>query len=670
MGRLAKHATAACTARSGDELGFPHGTTGRFAARFVEQHMRGRELALAAAIAVVGSGCAVDRTLGPWWERDSFRVAVEENAPPMVVQLAAGDGHTCALTNHGRVWCWGAGVHEPAVVEGITKVVQIKAVTTKTCALTSTGTISCWSIDEHDVPTAISGFEDAGSFSLGAHHLCALSEDRRVQCTGRPLTEGDGIRSVEAFDNAEEIVSGDNHVCARLDGGRVRCAGSNAFGQLGDGTRKTRGEPTDVKLPTATRIWAQRRLTCAAIWGGDPYCWGGAPGVQRSRPTSISLYAASVVGAGVSRWEGVCGWFNDGHVSCHVGDEGLQLIRVNGLDDVQQVVAGRSHYCALASGGKVSCWGDNDQGQLARPPPHSAVPQVVPRVVGATALGGGWDRTCATSANGTVHCWGTGPKSAPVVMPALKHATGFAASQTEVCALSTSGPVRCHDLKAGTVSTKQLPKPAVRLVGGGEHICAHLADGTVHCWASDHSPAAVANLNAATHIGTGYRFNFALLASGAVMRWYCMPGTGCSNANALPLAIPLLQGASSLATDPVHDTSCAISSKGRVLCWHRDGTEDTVRTGKTGAVEVVAGASHRCARLAGGDVHCWGANDMSQLGDGTLDDAVQLFSGSTHTCARTKAGTVRCWGDNRKGQLGSPVGVHRSDAPIPVTLRL
>lgn len=28
-------------------------------------------------------------------------------APPVIVQVAAGDAHTCALDDGGQVWCWG-----------------------------------------------------------------------------------------------------------------------------------------------------------------------------------------------------------------------------------------------------------------------------------------------------------------------------------------------------------------------------------------------------------------------------------------------------------------------------------------------------------------------------------------------------------------------------------
>ncbi len=95
------------------------------------------------------------------------------------------------------------------------------------------------------------------------------------------------------------------------------------------------------------------------------------------------------------------------------------------------------------------------------------------------------------------------------------------------------------------------------------------------------------------------------------------------------------------------------------------------------AVEIVAGASHTCARMADGTVRCWGANEFGQLGDGSttarsrpvpvvgLRDVGMLALGEGHTCALVGDGSVRCWGRNAVGQLGASVA-DRSLTPVPV----
>jgi alpha-tubulin suppressor-like RCC1 family protein len=74
-----------------------------------------------------------------------------------VAAIAAGTGHTCALTTKGGVKCWGRSVsgergdgstHErrdPTDVKGLTSgVAAIAAGDQHTCALTTKGAVKCW----------------------------------------------------------------------------------------------------------------------------------------------------------------------------------------------------------------------------------------------------------------------------------------------------------------------------------------------------------------------------------------------------------------------------------------------------------------------------------------------------------------------------------------------
>ncbi len=72
-----------------------------------------------------------------------------------------------------------------------------------------------------------------------------------------------------------------------------------------------------------------------------------------------------------------------------------------------QVVAGDAHVCALDTRGRVTCWGDNQHGQLGRPPgsqPTGPVAIAVPRMRDLTASS---TVTCGLTREGAVFCWGT-----------------------------------------------------------------------------------------------------------------------------------------------------------------------------------------------------------------------------------------------------------------------
>ncbi|MCW5836229.1 MAG: hypothetical protein KIS78_27765, partial [Labilithrix sp.] len=128
------------------------------------------------------------------------------------------------------------------------------------------------------------------------------------------------------------------------------------------------------------------------------------------------------------------------------------------------------------------------------------------------------------------------------------------------------------------------------------------------------------------------------------------------------------------------------------------------------AVELAAGASHVCARMAAGDVRCWGDDTFGSIGngapppdagtdDGGKDDdpkgdpdddpkgdpdddpkadttrptavthvagATQISAAHRTTCARIDDGSVRCWGGNAHGQLGLAVApAIADDLPHP-----
>ncbi|MFN8444230.1 MAG: hypothetical protein U0175_25835 [Caldilineaceae bacterium] len=127
------------------------------------------------------------------------------------VQSVVGGGyHTCALTTIGTVKCWGGGNQGqlgngssgdstiPVTVTGITStVIAISAGSGHTCALDNVGKIWCWGSNEwgqvgvkeletyFNTPVEVQGLAGkAISISCGYGHTCALFEDSTVMCWG------------------------------------------------------------------------------------------------------------------------------------------------------------------------------------------------------------------------------------------------------------------------------------------------------------------------------------------------------------------------------------------------------------------------------------------------------------------------------------------------------
>ena len=153
--------------------------------------------------------------------------ACAEIVPPAhlladVVEIRAGERHTCALTSAGGVKCWGLN-HDgqlgnghgsdrssPVDVTGLTTGVRaIAAGWNHVCALTAAGGMKCW----------------------GSNHEGQLGDGTGVDRKGP-------VDVVLVPSEIHAIATGGGHTCA-VTQSTVTCWGENEDGQLGDGTFKS-----------------------------------------------------------------------------------------------------------------------------------------------------------------------------------------------------------------------------------------------------------------------------------------------------------------------------------------------------------------------------------------------------------------------------------------------
>ena len=349
-----------------------------------------------------------------------------------IAEIAAGGSHTCALTNEGEVWCWGAndqnqlGAQEvamssvPLLVEGLGAVRQLSAGKDHTCAITDDLGVRCW------------GRNGFGQLGNGALQNSATPVD--VCEPGTPTPDEVGGAPCEPLSGVLAMSAGGSHTCVVVASGGVLCWGINQDGELGDGSLVARNVPVIVGglAEDVIAVTSGSFHTCALLASGAMQCWGfNASGQLGDGTTTLSPSPVVVMGlrgpvasmsaGGVQTCAlmssgGVLCW--GGNVNGQVGDgsfiDRLLPSAVVGLDaGVRVIAAGWKHTCAILAEEGMLCWGQNSQGQLGDGSlADSAVPVEVARLPKASLVSAGGDRsgdighTCAFAPGGGLHCWG------------------------------------------------------------------------------------------------------------------------------------------------------------------------------------------------------------------------------------------------------------------------
>jgi alpha-tubulin suppressor-like RCC1 family protein len=331
------------------------------------------------------------------------------------------------------------------------------------------------------------------------------------------------------------------------------------------------------------------------------------------------------------------------------------------------VEAGGAFTCAYRRGGDVYCWGSNRYGELGDGNLTSSKWPVMARnLFDAVDLSTGKHHACARTDRGTVECWG-----------------GNAEGQI--------GDGTTED-RSVPVTVDAFQDSAISVAAGGAHTCVRLVGGEVWCWGDNRlgqvgeevgeqllSPRMVAGMTGAVGLAMGENHTCAYDASGGVWCWgyngYGQLGDGTTSSGGVPRRVghATLSGAVQLVAGGSH--SCARTESQQVWCWGANysgqlgvgttsGSSVPVRVDLPPVLELAAGASHTCALTFDGAVWCWGANTDGQVGDGSrenrslpvevrdLSAVVEVTAGMAHTCARGLDGRVSCWGSTSDGQLG------------------
>ena len=296
----------------------------------------------------------------------------------IAIAVTSGEFHSCAIHDGGQVSCWGRNTRgqlgtgdgidhpTPTLASGASDVVEIAAGNEHTCGRLASGGVICAGVDfaagaatDRITFMPVADLEDVVQIVAGSWYSCALRADGRVACWGNNFFGMLGVPGiadsvtpviVDGIADAIMIAGGNNHACALRATGMVSCWGRNRDGNLGNNMLVDSAVPVDViGISGATEIDAGDFYSCARIGAREVSCWGNNPGFQLGNPSADPIRS-------------------------------LTPVPVVGLPPFVRFSSGGAHSCVEAMDGALTCWGFNTRGQLGD---STFVPRATPAPVQA-----------------------------------------------------------------------------------------------------------------------------------------------------------------------------------------------------------------------------------------------------------------------------------------------
>ena len=657
--------------------------------------------------AVFGGCCVfiVTVAIGAIWSNSNFSV----NALAIrIVKVSSGSYHSFGLTSDGRIYAWGrntsgelgigttlARSNVPIAVKTIGTPMDRKVIKqvegggryegSHSIALASDGTVYTW------------GFNQYGQ--LGNNTTTNSRSPIAVQTAGTPL----------AGKTIVQIAAGADHSLALDSDGALYAWGSNAYGQLGNGTTTNSSVPVAVKIAgtplagkTIVQIAAGANHNMALTSDGAVYTWGwnyhGQLG-NNTKTNSNTIVAVRTIGTPLAGKKIVKITAGQGH-SLALTDGGMvytwgrndtgQLgnnattdamlpvaVTVTGTPmsnkTIVEIASGARHSLAIDSSGKVYAWGHNGSGQLGN---NSTVNALTPVAVQAPAdkniiqvSGGGWlgASSSALASNGTVYSWGrdfdgqlgdgtNNDSSVPVI--------------TTINLVDTpSTPTHVMAKPGDTTAIISWQAP---IVSGGQNITGYVLQYQAigaSSWTTA-NVAAAATLHTITGLTNDQTYRVRLAAkttagmgdfSNVVL---VTPHTKPTITNISPVIGSIAGGQN------VTITGTNFMPKGKKIA------------------QTANGNGYSLALSADGTVYTWGRNEYGQLGNGVTatnspvpvavktagtpmegKTIVQISAKVWYALALASDGTVYSWGFNSWGQLGNGTSGTANNASAPVAVK-
>lgn len=599
-----------------------------------------------------------------------------------IKSIAAGENYGLAVADNGTVWAWGNNTYgqlgnnesgnnltTPVQVSGLTDIIAVAAGDDHSLALRDDGRVWAWgrndygrlgdgtttqrttpvqTVDQNDdVLTGVT------AIAAGTDHSLAVKSDGTVWGWGYPYDYQIGAyarNTGTVYQRASQLAGLENITSASggptfsvfvQDNGTAWGIGANGYGVLGDGT---------LTSPRTTPVQAVAPENVTAIAAGDHH--------------TLTLKNDSTVWA--------YGFNDAGQLGMGVTDSqkystAVQAIDSDGanLTSVIGVAGGDRHSLAIKSDGTVWVTGDNSRGQLGISGGNVnkfykigglfAYDVPILNWTGeANYVSDGVNPNSAVNGSSFEfrvnysHVDNVAPTSIQVWVDEDDSGAYAAGEKYNLTAVNASDT----NYTDGKTYNKTL-----NLTYQGDGFINYrfyASDGTFNALGNPATDSVVTVTSGAAPssptpaVAGGEYFSLALKDDGTVWAW------GRNNHGQLG------DGTTTQRTSPVQ-----VKGPG--------GTGNL-----TNITAIAAGKEHGLAVASNGSVYAWGNNSQGQLGDGTttertspvqvsgLTDVIAVAAGDYHSLALKSDGTVFSWGDDSKGQLCDSYTLADQTTPVQV----
>ncbi|MBP6037863.1 MAG: hypothetical protein KA604_00805 [Candidatus Saccharimonas sp.] len=415
--------------------------------------------------------------------------------------------------------------------------------------------------------------------------------------------------------SSQQSASGILRTCGVLSNS-VYCWGSNANGQLGNGTTTDSLIPVKVKRdPYPTGIGSHKvnymvaggSFNCVVIDTGEVYCWGKNNVGQLGNGTTNDSYVPTMT----------------------IGLTGKNIVKLG---------VTTNSVCALSDAGELYCWGGNSSGQVGN---NQSTNISTPVLIGGPSGGFGAlanktvtyvspsgatnNHICAIAAQ-VAYCWGSN-QNGELGRNVMPDGTNAANKSLVPVAVYTGGVLSGKKVVSIVGDGNAVYEPGVKgnVAAGFAHTCAiayttTIADSAAYCWGSN-ADGAIGNNGV---MGT---------SSNTFPSWLYIAPQAVSTSG-------VLSGKTIAEIGTSAKGGCATAYTGgdtntsRAYCWGAPSTRgdgSTVRTSVPVTVTdtyipsvfannkihgLIGGAFRMCA-IANNVSYCWGNNSYGQIGTGS-----------------------------------------------------